>query len=126
MNDQTQASEYITLIMTQERSGKFHLTRLRKSSAVSLHLKKKNHLQLPKHKVRPILRHPLKVKTRIQEKDSRNTTKKTLDGYTVIQDANSRESRDEELQAMRAARQRNRLGQSAIEMKDIGAQKMTD
>jgi len=71
----------------------------------------------------------LAASSKIQDADigeGQEYDEKTLDGYTVIQDANSRESRDEELKAMQAARRRNRLGQSAIDMKDIGAQKTED
>ena len=39
----------------------------------------------------------------------------TLDGYTTIQNANSRASREDELQAMREARMKNRLGQSGVD-----------
>ena len=40
---------------------------------------------------------------------------RTLDGYTTIQDANSRPSREEELKAMREARVRNRIGRSVVD-----------
>jgi thiazole synthase len=45
---------------------------------------------------------------------------RTLDGYTTIQDANSRSSRQEELRAMRQARQQNRLGQSGVDESKVG------
>eukprot|EP00977_Amphora_coffeiformis_P009021 scaffold2043_cov166-Amphora_coffeaeformis.AAC.20 len=45
---------------------------------------------------------------------------RTLDGYTTIQDANSRSSREEELKAMREARVRNRIGQSAVDESKLG------
>jgi thiazole synthase len=44
----------------------------------------------------------------------------TLDGYTTIQDANSRSSRQEELRAMRQARQQNRVGQSGVDESKVG------
>jgi len=46
----------------------------------------------------------------------------TYDGYTVIQQSNSRASRQEELEAMREARRRNRLGQETVDESKIGAQ----
>jgi hypothetical protein len=45
----------------------------------------------------------------------------TYDGYQAIEQANSRRTRDEELDAMREARKRNRLDQSAIDESEIGA-----
>lgn len=46
----------------------------------------------------------------------------TFDGYVEIQKANTRETRQEELAATRAARQQNRLGQEEIDMSKVGAQ----
>ena len=43
------------------------------------------------------------------------------DGYTVIQNSNARASREEELEAMREARRRNRIGQELIDESQIGA-----
>ena len=43
----------------------------------------------------------------------------TLDGYTVIQEANSRSSRQDELLAMREARRKNRMGQSGVDMSKL-------
>ncbi|KAL7575130.1 hypothetical protein ACA910_000496 [Epithemia clementina (nom. ined.)] len=43
----------------------------------------------------------------------------TFDGYTVIQQANSRSSRDEELQAMREARRQNRREETDMEQVGI-------
>ena len=48
-------------------------------------------------------------------------TEQTFDGYQDIQQANSRKTREEELEAMRAARQRNRFGQEDIDESKIGA-----
>lgn len=42
-----------------------------------------------------------------------------FDGYQEIQTANSRGSREEELEAMRIARQRNRLGQTGIDQSKL-------
>ena len=39
----------------------------------------------------------------------------TFDGYTAIQSANSRSSREEELKAMRESRIKNRIGQSSVD-----------
>jgi glycine/D-amino acid oxidase-like deaminating enzyme len=50
----------------------------------------------------------------------------TYDGYQVIQAANSRSSRDEELKAMRVARKKNRAGQETIDLATIGARKADD
>lgn len=47
----------------------------------------------------------------------------TFDGYQDIQQANSRASREEELEAMRAARRQNRLDTDAIDETKIGAQR---
>ena len=51
-------------------------------------------------------------------------SEKTFDGYTLIQEANKRATREEELEAMRKARQSNRLGQSSIDESKIGVRKM--
>ena len=51
---------------------------------------------------------------------------KTYDGYTDIQQANTRQTRQGELEVMRAARQRNRLGMSKISEDDIGARRPED
>jgi glycine oxidase len=51
---------------------------------------------------------------------------RTYDGYQDIQQANSRATREEELQAMREARQLNRQDPSTINPDKIGAQRMTD
>jgi glycine/D-amino acid oxidase-like deaminating enzyme len=48
----------------------------------------------------------------------------TYDGYQEIQQANSRKTRTEELNAMREARRINRLGQDEIDISKIGAQRM--
>lgn len=53
--------------------------------------------------------------------DSKNYSDKTYDGYEAIQEANSRLSREEELQAMRKAMKRNRLDQEEIDESSIGA-----
>jgi len=44
-----------------------------------------------------------------EEEEDSNYNEQTFDGYTVIQNANSRGSREEELRAMRNARRQNRL-----------------
>lgn len=51
---------------------------------------------------------------------------RTYDGYQDIQQANSRATREEELQAMREARQRNRQDPSTINPDTIGAQRMIE
>lgn len=53
-----------------------------------------------------------------------NYNETTYDGYTCIQQSNSRASRQEELEAMREARRRNRLGQETVDEKQIGVQRM--
>ena len=50
-------------------------------------------------------------------------SEKTFDGYQTILKANSRQSREDELEAMRAARRSNRLGQPSIDESKIGAQR---
>lgn len=50
----------------------------------------------------------------------------TFDGYQTIQKANSRATRQEELDAMRKSRQANRLKVSEIDENKIGAKKMDD
>lgn len=47
--------------------------------------------------------------------DDPNYSERTYDGYQAILAQNSRSTREEELAAMREARQRNRLGQSSLE-----------
>lgn len=49
-----------------------------------------------------------------------NYDETTFDGYQVIQKANSRLSRAEELETMREARKKNRLGQEKIDKSKIG------
>jgi hypothetical protein len=44
----------------------------------------------------------------------------TFDGYQDIQQANSRTSREDELLAMKVARQQNRMGQDQIDPNKIG------
>jgi glycine oxidase len=60
--------------------------------------------------------------------DEKSTTngynETTYDGYQEIQQANSRKTRTEELNAMREARRLNRLGQDEIDISRIGAQQM--
>jgi hypothetical protein len=48
----------------------------------------------------------------------------TYDGYQEIQKSNARNYREEELEIMREARRKNRLGQSDIDYSKIGAQRM--
>lgn len=50
----------------------------------------------------------------------------TFDGYQTIQQANSRGSREEELEAMRAARMANRVKASQIDQSKIGVMKMEE
>jgi hypothetical protein len=47
-------------------------------------------------------------------------SEQTFDGYQDIQQANSRTTREEELEAMRAARQQNRVGSHAVDESKIG------
>jgi hypothetical protein len=54
----------------------------------------------------------------VSSPSSSSYNEKTFDGYTVIQEANSRTSRQEELNAMRAARQKNR--NEDTDLKSIG------
>lgn len=57
--------------------------------------------------------------------DSSSYSETTFDGYQDIQQANSRTTRQQELEAMRAARRQNRLGgDDNIDMSKIGAQRM--
>jgi glycine oxidase len=51
---------------------------------------------------------------------SRQNDETTYDGYQDIESANSRSSRADELQAMKDARRRNRLGQTEIDVSKIG------
>lgn len=55
----------------------------------------------------------------VQETEEEGYSEKTYDGYTAIEDANSRNSREEELEAMRAARRKNRLN-SSVDSSKIG------
>jgi hypothetical protein len=50
----------------------------------------------------------------------------TYDGYQAIQQSNSREYRQDELDVMREARRKNRMGQTEIDYSKIGAQPMHD
>ena len=51
----------------------------------------------------------------------------SFDGYTTIQQANSRSSREEELDVMKEARRKNRFGGSGeIDLSKIGAQRMNE
>jgi glycine oxidase ThiO len=59
-------------------------------------------------------------------KEAQQYSETTYDGYQEIQSANSRQTRAEELEAMRMARQSNRVGQESIKESDIGAQPMGD
>lgn len=59
----------------------------------------------------------------LKEKEPANYSETTYDGYQDIQEANSRQSRVEELNAMREARRLNRLGQDEIDYSKIGAQR---
>lgn len=63
-------------------------------------------------------------KTDIQEPGTYDET--TFDGYQTILALNSRGSRDEELEVMKAARQRNRLSEDSINMDEIGAVRMDE
>lgn len=53
-------------------------------------------------------------------------SEQTFDGYQDIQQANSRTTREEELEAMRAARRQNRLDSDEIDESKIGAQRSSD
>jgi len=55
------------------------------------------------------------------ESSSYPYSEKTYDGYQDIQQANARATREEELETMRAARRKNRLGQTSIDQSKIGA-----
>lgn len=63
-------------------------------------------------------------KSNSESSDSYDET--TFDGYQTIQKANSRATRQEELDAMRKSRQANRLKVSEIDENKIGAKKMDD
>ena len=52
--------------------------------------------------------------------DNDDYSEKTYDGYQAIVQSNSRTSRDEELETMREARRKNRLGQEEIDSSKIG------
>lgn len=67
-----------------------------------------------------------KPKEQVASKNSQSYDETTYDGYQVIQQSNAREYRSEELNAMREARRKNRLGQSDIDFSKIGAQRMED
>jgi len=54
------------------------------------------------------------------EEDNDDYSEKTYDGYQAIVQSNSRTSRDEELETMREARRKNRLGQEEIDFSQIG------
>ena len=58
--------------------------------------------------------------------DIETYNEQTYDGYQAIQDANSRLNREEELQAMREARRRNRLDQDQIDESSIGVIRKED
>lgn len=60
-----------------------------------------------------------------QKKDVKEQyNEETFDGYTTIQQANSRSSREEELNVMKEARRKNRFGGSGeIDLAKIGAQR---
>ena len=57
--------------------------------------------------------------------ESKEYSEKTYDGYQDIQQANARGTREEELEAMRAARRQNRMGSDEIDPSKIGAQRDT-
>jgi hypothetical protein len=72
-----------------------------------------------------------KVEKASEEEDAQpaslnNYDEKTFDGYQTIQNANSRESRDEELKLMREARIANRKKGSEIDPTKIGVNKADD
>jgi hypothetical protein len=56
------------------------------------------------------------------EAPAEDYTEQTFDGYQDIQQANSRTTREEELEAMRAARRQNRIGTDGIDESKIGVQ----
>jgi glycine oxidase len=62
----------------------------------------------------------------VDAKRSQSYDETTYDGYQVIQQTNAREYRSDELEAMREARRKNRLGQTDIDFSKIGAQRMED
>ena len=51
---------------------------------------------------------------------------RTYDGYVAIQEANGAKTREEELEAMKRARQSNRLNASEIDTSKIGVQRMEE
>jgi hypothetical protein len=53
-------------------------------------------------------------------------SEETYDGYTEIQKANGSQSREEELAAMKRAREENRDSMSDVDMSKIGAQRMEE
>ena len=55
-----------------------------------------------------------------------NYDETTYDGYQTIQQSNAREYRQDELDVMREARRKNRLGQTEIDLSKIGVQPMYD
>ena len=61
-----------------------------------------------------------------QHDESGDYSEKTYDGYTTIQDANGRGSREEELKAMKIARIANRRKVSEIDENKIGVRAMDD
>jgi glycine/D-amino acid oxidase-like deaminating enzyme len=63
------------------------------------------------------------VASQVEPVDETDYSEKTYDGYQEILGANSRSSRYEELEAMRIARIKNRMGQSSIDISNIGAQR---
>jgi glycine oxidase len=67
-----------------------------------------------------------KPKDLVDSKTSQSYDETTYDGYQVIQQSNAREYRSDELEAMREARRKNRLGQTDIDFSKIGAQRMED
>ena len=62
----------------------------------------------------------------VSQQPSSDYDETTYDGYQTIQKANSRSSRDEELQAMKVARMANRVKASQIDESKIGVMKMDD
>ena len=61
------------------------------------------------------------MEEQMTETPKEDYNEQTFDGYQVIQQANSRTTREEELEAMRRARQQNRLGSDKINESKIGA-----
>jgi hypothetical protein len=58
--------------------------------------------------------------------DNKDYGEKTYDGYQDIQQANARNTRAEELEIMRVARRKNRVGFEKIDPSKIGALRMED